>query len=96
MFSCSAMSESNCCECWDKFDSANFVQTFEMSWTSGQIRTRTDKTRPENETRPDTHDEFIRAPLSGDVQRLSRAIARRTGAVLFKGAVSRRAHARAT
>ena len=34
MFSCSAMSESNCCECWDKFDSANFVQTFEMSWTS--------------------------------------------------------------
>ena len=34
MFSCSAMSESNCCECWDKFYSANFVQTFEMSWTS--------------------------------------------------------------
>ena len=34
MFSYSEMSESNCCECWDKFDSANFVQTFEMSWTS--------------------------------------------------------------
>ena len=34
MFSCSPMSESNCCECWDKFDSANFVQTFEMSWIS--------------------------------------------------------------
>ena len=29
-----AMPESNCWECWDKFDSANFVQTFEMSWTS--------------------------------------------------------------